>query len=135
MFKRFITAIVLLLTLNACATSQKYDAKLNKLIGKTSEQLQTTMGKPNITKQLKNGDMIYIYTNINDQELPLANFNYDDGIMDEDDIFYSFTYGGNVIPDGNLLEETITDFCQTQFHLKNNIVVSWQWKGNACVAI
>ena len=124
MFKRFITAIVLLLTLNACATSQKYDAKLNKLIGKTSEQLQTTMGKPNITKQLKNGDMIYIYTNINDQELPLANFNYDDGIMDEDDIFYSFTYGGNVIPDGNLLEETITDFCQTQFHLKNNIVVS-----------
>jgi len=134
MQKRLLPCFVLILILSACATTAKYEAKLAKQVGLSEQQLITAWGQPNQIKELSNGDKILTYTDISNEVLPISGY-YDMGMMTEDDIFYPFTYGGDVIPDGNFLGETITDYCQTKFYLKNNIVASWQYKGNACVAI
>lgn len=126
--------LIIILCLNACATPAGYEKKLATEIGKTEQQLITSWGQPNQIKQLKNGDKILTYTYTGNQILPAPEY-YDMEMMDEDEIFAPFTYGGNIIPDGNFLGENITDYCQTKFYLKNNLVTSWQYNGNACVAI
>ena len=134
MQNRLFPAAMLILTLTACATTAKYEVKLAQQVGKNEQQLIAAWGQPNQIKNQANGDKILIYTNVSDEVIPAPGY-YNMDLMTEDDIFYPFTYGGEVIPDGNFLGETITDYCQTKFYLKNNIVTSWQYKGNACVAI
>jgi len=134
MHLKHLTTLLLILNLSACATPKKYEAKLNQEIGKTEQQLISVWGQPNQIKELQNGDKIITYTSINQQLIPepaLGNME----MMNEDEIFYPFTYGGNIIPDGNFLSDSVTDYCQTKFYLKNNQVTAWQYKGNACVAI
>ena len=134
MKKRISICTAFILLLSACATTAKYEEKLAAQIGSSEQQLITDWGQPNQIKELSNGDKILIYTDISNEVIPAPGY-YNFNMMTEDDIFYPFTYGGDIIPDGNFLGENITDYCQTKFYLKNNIVTSWQYKGNACVAI
>ena len=127
--------LMLIILLSSCATPQKYEQKLSQQAGKTSEQLIAEFGQPNQIKQLPNGDETITYINVSKQIMPLNDYDYNNGFMDEDEMFYPFTYGGPEIPDGNFLGDTITDYCKTVFYLKNNIVTSWKFNGNACVAI
>ena len=133
MKKKFLLFLIIS-SLNACATTANYEKKLSLELDKTEQQLIAAWGKPNQIKQQANGDKILIYTFINHEVLPISGY-YDMSMMDEDEIFAPFTYGGNIIPDGNFLGENITDYCQTKFYLTNNRVTSWQYKGNACVAL
>ena len=131
-------AIILLLsiqTLTACATAQKYEAKLNQEIGKTSEQLIQNFGNPTQVKRYKNGNMVITYTYRNQEIVPSPDVFDNSNFITEDEKFYPFTYGGYDIPIGNDLGEAITEYCQTRFYIKNNIVDSWQYHGNACVAL
>lgn len=133
--KKYLILSTLILSLMACATSQKYTNQLNNDIGKTSQQLMNQYGNPSHIKRLANGDEIISYININYQVLPSPEEYFNTGFITEDEMFSPFTYGGNEIPVGNFMGEMITDYCNTKFYIKNNIVTSWQWKGNACVAM
>ena len=129
-------AIILFLSLSlgACATAQKYETKLNQQIGKTSEQLLADFGNPTQIKRLKNGNMVIIYNYRNEELVPSPDIFDNSDFMTEDEIFYQFTYDGNEIPIGSNFGDIVINYCQTRFYLKNNIVNSWQTKGNACVA-
>lgn len=131
--KKAIT--LLLLTLTACATAQKYEIKLNQELGKTSEQLMQDFGNPTEVKRFQNGNMVITYTYRNQELIPSPDVFDNSDFMTEDEEFYPFTYGGYQIPIGNEMSEVITEYCQTRFYLKNNIVDSWKYHGNACVAI
>ena len=133
MLKKVITLLIMI-NLCACATEAKYEQKLDLLKGKTEQQLIASWGQPNQIKELKNGDKILTYTNISNEVIPAPGY-YDMAMMDEDEIFAPFTYGGNIIPDGNFLGENITDYCQTSFYLSKNHITSWQYHGNSCVAM
>jgi len=135
MLKKFYLIICAALALSGCATAAKYNAELNAEIGKTSSALISKYGTPTRVKRLANGDEIYTYVNINYQVLPSPNYYFNTDFMTEDEMFAPFTYGGNEIPVGNFMGEVITDYCNTKFYLKNNVVTSWQWRGNACVAL
>lgn len=135
MQKALFSAAIAVLALSACATPQKYDAELNAELGKTQNQLLQKYGTPTRTKKLANGDEIISYVSINYQVLPSTNYYFNTDFMTEDEMFYPFTYGGTEIPVGNFMGDVITDYCKTDFYLKNNIVTSYQWKGNACVAL
>lgn len=130
-----IIALGTILSLSSCATSQKYNEELNQELGKTSAQLISSFGQPTKVKKLANGDEIITYISINYQVLPYPNYYFNTDFMTEDEMFYPFTYGEDVIPVGNFMGETITEYCKTDFYLKNDIVSSWQWRGNACVAL
>lgn len=130
-----ILTICIIFLLNACATSAKYAQKLASETGKTEQQLIAAWGQPNQIKQMSNGTKILIYTNKSDELIPVPSFYNNMDLLDEDEAFYQFTYGGNEIPDGNLLADNITNYCQTIFYLQNNRVTSSRYHGNACVAI
>ncbi len=135
MFKNFIVLAALIMGLSACATSENYTAQLNGEVGKTAQQLTAKYGTPTHVKRLANGDEIFSYVSVNEQVLPDPNYYFNTGFMTEDEMFAPFTYGGNAIPVGNFMGEVVTDYCKTKFYLKNNIVTSWQWSGNSCVAM
>lgn len=133
--KKYLTILGFVLCLNACATSQKYTAQLNNDIGKTSQQIMNKYGNPTHIKRLANGDEIISYVNVNYQVIPSPYYDYNTGFLTEDEMFAPFTYGEDTIPVGNFMGEVITDYCNTKFYIKNNRVTSWQWRGNACVAM
>lgn len=135
MLKKIFILSCLILTLGACATSAKYAQKLSQQRGKTEQQLIASWGQPHQIKSLPNGTKILIYTYKDDELIPAPSFYNNMDLLDEDEAFYQFTYGGNEIPDGNLIADNITDFCQTIFYLTNNHVTAWKYHGNACVAI
>ena len=128
--------LILLILLTACATSAKYTQKLNQDVGKSFSALTQEYGTPSRVKRLKNGDMIVYYTYVNQEILPDPEYDFDyNTFLTEDEMFYPFTYGGNAIPDGSFMGETITNYCQTKFYIQNNLVTSWSYKGNSCVAL
>ncbi len=133
--KKYLTILALALGLTACATAQKYTSQLNNDVGKTSQQLMNQYGNPTHIKRLANGDEIISYISVNYQVIPSPNEYFNTNFMTEDEMFAPFTYGGDEIPVGNFMGEVITDYCNTKFYIKNNVVTSWQWRGNACVAM
>jgi hypothetical protein len=136
MLKHTLIILSIFFALCSCATSEKYNQKLNQDLGKSYTELTNEYGNPSSIKRLKNGDMIVSYVNINTELLPDPNYFFDNNdFLTEDEMFYPFTYGGNEIPIGNFMGEEITNYCETKFYLKNNLVTSWSWKGNSCVAI
>lgn len=135
MLKKYIIALVIILGLSSCATTQKYNNQLNADIGKTEQQILNQYGQPSQVKRLSNGDEIITYISINYQVIPSPNYYFNSDFISEDDMFYPFTYGGDEIPVGNFMGQVVTDYCNTKFYLKNNVVTSWQWRGNACIAI
>lgn len=134
MLKRFIL-FSLSIVLSACATSENYINQLNQEIGQTSQQLIGKYGQPSKVKKLADGTEIISYISINQQVLPDPDYDFNNDFLTEDEMFYPFTYGGNIIPVGSFMGEIITDYCKTDFYLKNNLVTSWQYKGNSCVAM
>ncbi len=136
MIKQTLIIAIAFLGLCSCATSAKYNQKLNNDLGKTYEQLTQEYGSPSIIKHLKNNDMIVTYVNVNTELLPDPNyFPNETDFLTEDEMFYPFTYGGNEIPIGSFMGQEIVNYCQTKFYLHNNIVTSWSWKGNSCVSL
>lgn len=135
MLKQLITITTLCISLCSCATSQKYTQKLNQDVGKSYIDILKEYGTPSKTKRLPNGDMIISYVYINTSLLPDPDYGFDaTSYLTEDEMFYPFTYGGIDIPIGSYMGEEITNYCKTKFYLKNNIVTSWSYKGNSCVA-
>ena len=134
MLKKIIL-LSITLTLGACATSQNYTNQLNQEIGKTTEQLIGKYGQPSKVKRLDNGNEIITYVSLNQQVLPDPDYEFNNDFLTEDEMFYPFTYGGSIIPVGNFMGDVITDYCKTDFYIKNNIVTSWQYNGNSCVAM
>ena len=134
MLKRFIL-LSLSIVLSACATSENYINQLNQELGQTSQQLIGKYGQPSKVKHLEDGTEIITYISINQQVLPDPDYGFNNDFLTEDEIFYPFTYGGNIIPVGSFMGEIITEYCKTDFYIKNNIVTSWQYKGNSCVAM
>ena len=135
MLQKFLPLMFLML-LASCATTEKYTQKLNQDIGKPLSTLTQEYGTPSRVKRLNNGDMIVYYTYVNQEILPDPEYDFDyNNFLTEDEMFYPFTYGGNAIPNGSFMGEIITNYCQTKFYLKNNLVTSWSYKGNSCVSL
>lgn len=129
---KLTAAAIAICLLSACASPQKYNRRLNRELGKTEQQLIADFGNPSSVKKFSNGDEIISYVNLNYQLIPDPDYAFSTGFMTEDEMFTPFTFGGNEIPVGNFMGETITDYCKTDFYLSNNVVTSWQWRGNAC---
>ncbi len=130
-----IFIIFAIISLNCCATSQKYNQKLNLDIGKTSQQIISQYGNPTKIQHLANGDEIITYTSINYSLIPSPQYDFDNSFYTEDELFTPFTQGYNEIPIDDYMGDIVQNYCKTKFYLRNNVVTSWQWKGNSCVAL
>lgn len=128
----FLTILMLLLF--ACASSQKYDRKLNGWIGKTEQDLVMTWGRPSAVKYVNQNTKIFTYTKINEFYFPSEYYLYNEEFEPDDTIYAPLMNDYNFTPYAELTDNEVEMFCQTAFILKNNVVSAWKWKGNNCVA-
>ena len=133
--QKILFAIILLILIMGCASSEKYNTKLTKLLGKNPDTLIMEFGQPSGKKILSNGDEILSFTSVNNNYIPSDFFLYQpyslqDGVnvytpFDQDYDFTPFAENFNQLPE-------LT--CQTSFWIKNNKVIAWKWKGNNCIS-
>ena len=130
----FILVVVFLLF--ACATTAKYDTKLNGLVGADKSEVIKTFGSPSASKILANGEEVISYTKANDVYVPSEFYLYNQGALSNEygGIYSPFIGEYDFSPYGDTFGYTVTDFCQTAFYLQNGKVVGWKWRGNDCIS-
>lgn len=114
-WKKLISLFAVAATLAGCASSQKYNARLNGELGKTSQQLISAFGQPSKVRKLANGDEIISYVSINYQVIPDPNYYFNTGFMTENELFDPFTYGDDEIPRRRFYGRNNYRFLQNRF--------------------
>ena len=128
-------ALSVALLLTACASTQKYDQMLNGWVGKSESALLKTWGAPSARKINADGSQVVTFTQVQTLTVPSEFYLYNPYPLEGDvsvyapfDGDYAFTpYAQNL----GISQEYI---CQTSFYIQNNVVTSWKWKGNNCLA-
>jgi hypothetical protein len=123
--KRFLLAAAIV-ALTACATTTKYEAKLQSWNGASVDSLVASWGYPSNQFVAPNGNTVYVYERTGGFVMPTTTTtnatvtgygNYAQGTAT------TTSYGGGVISMN----------CKTFFEAKSDkTIVSWRWEGNAC---
>ena len=134
--KKVSFALVLVMFLFACATSEKYDRKLAGWVGKTESSLVAKWGRPSATRILDNGDKIITYTKANNVYVPSDYYIYNTtGAQPSDTVLYSpFMDNYDFGPYSQTFGYQVEEICQTAFLIQDGIITGWKWRGNDCVA-
>lgn len=102
---RFILLFLTAGFLSACATTAKYEAKLNTWVGKNESDLVSQWGVPNNTYSLNDGSKL---------------------------IMYQHNGGSASVPIGNMYY-TESYWCKTTFTIDGSgVVKNWKHEGNKC---
>ena len=125
---------ILMLLLFACATSEKYDQKLNEWIGKSEQDLVMVWGRPSAVKYVNNTTKIFTYTKINEFYFPSEYYLYNEEFEPEDTLYAPLMNQYDLTPYAELTDNEVITICQTSFIIKNNAISAWKWRGNDCVA-
>jgi hypothetical protein len=123
-----------LLFLTACATSQKYDQKLQQWIGQSEAKLESVWGRPSAQKYLAPDSKVVTYTKVSEWFIPSEYYFYNDGWGESDVIFDPFMNEYDFTPYAQLVDSQVQEFCQTSFWIENGKITAWKWRGNDCVA-
>lgn len=117
--------ILAALTLGACATTGKYEEKLNQLIGADELTLVRTLGPPSSGYPVGNSMFLVFGGEQGSVILPA-------GPSTATTSVYGNTAYTKVTP--GMPAMAIRLSCITTFELQNDRVVSWRWQGNHCKA-
>jgi hypothetical protein len=98
--------LFLIFLLVSCSTTEKYDEKLNQLIGKKKSVLLAEWGAPDSESKDEHGDQYLTYKYHRGSK----------GIIDQE--------GGYI--------STKEKYCKTTFVIKNETISDWNHEGNAC---
>ena len=113
--------LILLFLITACASTEKYEKYVLSFEGKTQEELVKKFGMPG-KKEKENQTEVYVYQHVDqtvrwDQIIrngPEMEMNWFPGIVFGGDMFFGQSW------------------CQTKFYIKNDRVISGEWRGNSC---
>ncbi len=134
MIKNIAFLLILTFLVLACATSEKYDKKLNDLVGKTEQDLVMAWGTPSAVKYVNDNTKIFTYTKINDFYFPSEYYLYNEEFEPDDTIYAPLMNEYNFMPYAELTDNVVEAYCQTSFMIKENIISAWKWRGNDCVS-
>ena len=107
-FLLIVTFLVL-----ACATSEKYDKKLNDLVGKTEQDLVMAWGTPSAVKYVNDNTKVFTYTKINDFYFPSEYYLYNEEFEPDDTIYAPLMNEYNFMPYAELTDNVVEADCQT----------------------
>jgi hypothetical protein len=106
-----IIAILLGSVIAGCASTAKYEARLNTWIGESVDDLVPVWGIPTSTFEMKNHQKMYQYVS-NGGSRSFASYN-------------DFTNSAS--------SYTVSYWCKTTFLAnEKGIIINWSWEGNAC---
>ncbi len=133
--RKSVYVLFLIAFLFSCASTEKYDTKLNSLIGVNKDELISRMGPPSGVKILPDGNEVISYTVANNVYVPSEFYLYNQGALsNEGDMYAPFLSDYDFSPYGDTFGYDVEYFCQTAFVIKNGVVTSWKWRGNNCVS-
>ncbi|MBT5047524.1 MAG: hypothetical protein HOM58_03400 [Rhodospirillaceae bacterium] len=121
---RRLPALLLLCTLAACATTERYEAILESWVGKTENALVQAWGPPDSVYETS-GTKYLTYTKTGTQYVPGTPPTYRTIVNGKTS--HTRAYGGTP---GYLYSQN----CKTSFSIVNEIIQKWRWEGNACRA-
>lgn len=128
-------AIMLIIFLLGCATSEKYDKKLSNLLGKNPDVLTQEFGEPSAKKILNNGDEVLTFTSVNDTYVPDDFYLYQQYSLQGDASIYApFDGDYDFTPFAQNFNQLPEYTCQTSFWIHDNKIIGWKWKGNNCIS-
>lgn len=105
--RRFAYLLIAMAMLTGCATTGKYEAKLDSWVGQDVSRLIVAWGAPAQTYEIPDGRTLYTW--------------YFDG-------------GAVAVPIGNAAY-AVQRYCKTTFMVgPAGFVQNWRWEGNACKA-
>lgn len=143
--KRIVYAAALLTSLSGCATTAKYEAKLNSWVGQPADSLVMAWGPPASSYPLQNGGQVLQYSG--QRTLPIGGYTYTTpqttytngtvnaygsrgGYANANYSGTSTTYVQQQTPVYNV---NLT--CTTTFSVDaSGYIVSWRYQGNDCVS-
>ena len=99
-----LLAIVGLALLGACATTRRYQEKLQGWVGRPSTELLAQWGTPTSTTSNPDGSQNFVYTTINEETLEKTARNV----------------------------AGYTPSCRTTFQIRRGTVSGWKWDGQNC---
>ena len=135
MIHKFFFCLLLLIFLSACATEEKYNNKLNELIGKNESFLLKDFGKPSAQKIINSHTKILTYTNIENMYIPSEFYEYNNPpYVGAYDPFYPFNDMYVYTPMRRYLGVNVKMICQTSFLIENDVIKKWDWRGNNCIS-
>lgn len=102
---RILVTISILLTA-ACATTRRYQEKLQGWVGRPSTELIAEWGPPTSTSTLPDGSQLYLYRIVDEETLEKT--------------------GRNLAG--------YTPSCRTTFQVRQGVVAGWKWDGQNCRA-
>ena len=109
--------LLLMLMLTGCATTGKYEARLQSWVGLNASILYSQWGVPTRTSTLPDGTKAYEYLNSNGA-VTHSNTEYDSSTRSL-----------------ATTSRTTQSYCKTTFFANStNQITSWRWEGNTCTS-
>jgi len=111
--------------LAGCATTEKYEKKLNTLTGAKADRVIDILGYPDSVLKLPNGNDVYVYAKSGSVTLP--------GQTTTTANAYGSTVYANSITTGGT---TLDFWCKTfvEIDKATTEVVAWRTRGNNCIS-
>ena len=134
--KKLINLFVMVILLSGCATTAKYEAKLNNWIGASEDSLVASWGVPNKKYNLDNGKKAIEYVHKNTVQTggytyTVPQTTYQSGMIGDKP--YRGTATQYVTETTPLQKYRLS--CKTSFVINNSgKVESWHHEGNDCVS-
>jgi len=124
--------------LAGCATTAGYEAILNTWVGSSEENLISTWGAPQSTYELNGGGKILTYENRRNVQIggiPITKpvTTYSNGTINGD-VNANYSGTSTTYVQSTTPVQNIAMVCTTRFTVRNGIVQTWAWQGNACRA-
>jgi len=115
--------LIFVFMIQACATTEKYEAVLNTWIGHSAEQLVSSWGYPVRIFRGPNGNEVYQYDWSNNVVMPTQSYTTVNAVGNT-------AYANTTTSGGGVIGMS----CSTYFELnEEKKVVTWRYKGNRCV--
>lgn len=102
----------IIVTLNSCATTGKYSAKMQTWMGHDVNELINSWGPPSDVYTMPNGNKMYTWL-------------WTGGTLVTTNYYY---YLNMAVSNG------VTYWCKTTFTVNGNTVVAYRWEGNSCLS-
>jgi hypothetical protein len=127
---------ILAILLSGCATTAKYEAKLNTWVGVSEDFLIAAWGAPDITYDMRDGKKAIAYVHKN--TIQTGGYRY----TAPQTTYYSGTVGDKSYSGTSTAYVTETEpvqryklYCKTSFIINNNgKIEGWHHEGNNCVS-